>query len=255
MRLSDAFCLYALLGANIRSWAPEKMRLFIMSFFMMIQNTMFFVLWILFFRSISHINGWNLVDVTRMFGLVASAIGLSLFFFNGIRSLPYKIRDGSLDALLTKPKHPLPLLLFSSSSPASLGDALYGPVMWSFLGEVTPAMIPLLLALLVLSMVLFTASMIMVFSLAFWLKGNPRLSDQSFEMLIIFSTGVLHGQPFGLKIIAFTLVPAGFISYVPTLLISDFTWGLFLGLAAAATAYAGIAVWVFNKGLARYKRA
>ncbi len=104
-------------------------------------------------------------------------------------------------------------------------------------------------------MTIFLSACVVIYSLAFWLKGNTRFSDQLFEMLIIVSANVIHGQPFGVKLIAFTLLPAGFITYLPVELIREFDWNIFLALLAATIFYAGLAHFVFKAGLKRYVRA
>ncbi len=247
--------LYALMSANMKFYKPEWKRLLIMSFFMILQNTMFFVLWVILFQNISSLKGWGLIEIARMFGLVASSVGLSLFLFNGARSITYRVQDGSMDDFLVRPRSALPALLMSGSSPASLGDVLYGPLMWATLGDVTWSMVPQLVGLTLLSAIIFTSMMIIVFSLSFWLRGNSRFSEQLFETLIIFSMSLQHGQPLGVKLIAYTAVPAAFIAYLPTRLIGHFDPALLAQLLVATVFYAALSVWVFNAGLRRYKDA
>ncbi len=247
--------LYALMTANMKFYKPEWKRLLIMSLFMIVQNTMFFILWILLFQNISGLKGWGLTEVARMYGIIASSVGLSLFLFNGARSIAYRVQDGSMDDFLVRPRSVLPALLMSGSSPASLGDILYGPLIWAFLGDVTWNMAPQLVGLTLVSMTIFTSMTLIVFSMAFWLKGNPRFSEQCFEALLIFSVSIQHGQPLGVRLIAYTVIPAGFITYLPTRLIGHFDPALLAQLLVATVFYAAFSVWIFNAGLRRYKDA
>ncbi len=247
--------LWSLMAANMKFYAAERKRLIIMSFFMIVQNSMFFALWAIFFQNVSDVKGWNLTDVARMYGIIASSVGLSLFFLNGPRTLAYRIQDGSFDLFLTRPRAPLPALLTSSSSSASLGDILYGPLIWLALGEVTWAMIPQLVGLTLISSLIFTSATLTFYSIAFWLKGNARFPDQLFEVLIIFSATIQHGQPFGVQIIMYTLVPAAFIAMLPTELVGRFDPVVLGQILLAAVFYAALAVRVFNAGIKRYKDA
>jgi ABC-2 type transport system permease protein len=259
--ISTLKTLAALFLANVRAYAIDKKRLYVMSLAMCLQNTMFFVLWVIFFNHVGSISGWDLVDVTRMFGMVASVCGLSLFFCDGLRTIPYKVSTGAIDFYITKPRHPLPAIMFSSSSPASLGDVFYAPTLYLLIQGVlgipvfTLSMVPLFLVLTILSTILFLATMCILFSLSFWLKGNPRFSGQLFEMLVIFSCNVLHGQPWGVKAIIFTVLPVGFISYLPIELLRSFDLRLFLAILTATVFYTGLAILIFNKGLRHYVRA
>jgi len=246
---------WALMRANMLSYAPEKKRLFIMSFFMMVQNAMFFVLWGIFFGSVSEVKGWQLEDVARMYGIVAFSVGASLFFFNGVRSIAYRINDGTLDGFITKPRAVLPALLMSSSLPASIGDMAFAPIVWITFGNLAWGEVPLLLFVSLISVVIFLSMTIIIFSAAFWLKGQTRFSEQLFEMLIISSSMILRGQPFGVRLVIFTILPAGFITYLPTQLVRDYDGVTMAVLLAAALFYAGLATLIFKAGLRRYSHS
>lgn len=247
--------LWAMLVAGMRGYKTQRKKLFAMSFFMMLQNTMFFVLWIVLFGVVDDLKGWQLTDVARMYGIASSAIGLSLFFFGGVRTIAMRVQDGSMDDFITRPRHPLPAVLMSSSSFASLGDVFYGPLMWFTFGGVTLAELPLMLLLTLAAAAVFTSMCIVIFSLAFWLKGSTRFPEQLFLMLIIFTTVQQHGQPFLVQLIMYSIMPAAFISYLPTELMRSFDWQT-LGIIIAATAfYVLLAIAVFNAGLRRYVRA
>lgn len=247
--------LWALVCANMKSYAPDKKRVIVMSLFMMMQNTMFFALWIILFGAVKDLNGWQFQDVTRMFGFAASSIGLSLFCFNGSRSIAYRIQDNTLDTFIAKPKAVLPALLTSSSSPASLGDVLYGPFLWICFGNVSLMEFLVLSFLTINATLLFTALSVIVFSFSFWLKGNARFGDQLFEMLIILSANITHGQPFVVRLITFTVLPAAFINYLPVEIVKSFNPYYLFGVIAATVFYGWVAIWVFNAGLRRYIEA
>lgn len=244
--------LFALLLANMKSYAPDKMRLFVMALFMMIQNSMFFVFWIILFESVSDLKGWRLEDFALMYGMVSSGVGISLFFCNGARTIAYRIQDGSLDSFIAKPRAVLPLLLFSSSSPASLGDILYGPLMWSLFVELTFEKSVALGLLTVNAALLFTALTVIIYSLGFWLKNNPRFHDQLFEMLIILSANVTHGQPVLVRMVLFTLIPTAFMNYLPVELVRGGDPVQCLLVVGASVFYGGVAIMIFNAGIRRY---
>ena len=105
---------------------------------------------------------------------------------------------------------------------------------------------------IVASALIFVACGIVFFSLAFWLGKTETLSRQLWELLITFS---LYPEPlFGgmLRLLLFTLLPAGFVGYVPARLAQHPSFGQALLLAAVAATYLTIAVAVFDRGLKRY---
>ena len=244
--------LWALFYANMKSYGPDKKKIFIMSFFMIIQNSMFFAIWVILFGSVKELRGWGAEDVARMFGLTASAIGLSLFCFNGARTIAYRIHEGTMDAFIARPREVLPALLMSSSSPASLGDLFYGPLMWLCFGNMGLHQWLLMIFLVINTAIIFTACTIAVFSAAFWLKGSTKFPEQLFEMLIIMSVNIVHGQPFLVKIIVYTVLPAAFINYLPVQLVREFDWGTFALVCGASVFYIWLAMRIFRAGLRRY---
>jgi len=244
----------ALVLANMKSYGPEKKRLFIMSFFMVVQNSMFFVLWIIFFSNVKNLEGWQLRDIARMFGFLAESVGLSLFFCNGARTIAYRIQDGSLDSYITRPRGELLPILFSASSPASLADILYGPLIWFALGDVTWGDVPMLMAGSLLAALIVTAMLVSIYSIAFWLKGSSRLSEALVEMMLV-SSNMIHGQPFFVKFVLFTVFPTAFITHVPTVLLQSFDVQIFGVFVVATIGYIWIAMRLFKAGLRRYVNA
>jgi ABC-2 type transport system permease protein len=245
-------CFLALFRANIRTHNLEMWRTWIMSLFMMVQNLMYFALWIVFFGAIKQVKGWQLSDVAVMYGVLSTSVGTALFVADGARTITLRVLDGSIDAFLTRPRHPLPVLLLSRSCPSSLGDILSGPVLWFTLGGAKLTQLPFLLCLTSLSAVIFLATTIIFYSLAFWLKRGSRFSDQLFETLIIFSSAPQNSQPLGIKILMFSVLPAGFITLLPVTLIQNADPVRLFVLATASVVYAWLAVIVFNAGVRRY---
>ncbi|NTU76439.1 MAG: hypothetical protein HGA90_01245 [Alphaproteobacteria bacterium] len=247
--------LGALLQANWKTHLLGFKRTAFLSVMMLLQNLMFFALWIIFFGSVGQIKGWVLKDVALLYGSIAFSVGLAMFFCDGARTIALRIQDGSLESLLTQPRHPLPSLLLSRSNAASLGDLLSGPVYWFCFGGLSITQLPALIGLSLLAAVIFLAATLMFFSLAFWLRRSGRFSEQLFEILVIISALPQHGQPFGVQLIMFSVLPAGFISLTPVSLMRHFEAGQLAALIAAAIVYVGLSVIVFHVGLKRYRRA
>jgi ABC-2 type transport system permease protein len=102
-------------------------------------------------------------------------------------------------------------------------------------------------------MLVFTAFVVILESLAFFLGNTQGLSTQLRGALVSFST-----YPMGIfdrivKTLLFTLIPAGFISFVPLTLLQQFTWpmcGAMFGFTLLITL---LAFGVFHLGLRRYE--
>jgi viologen exporter family transport system permease protein len=96
------------------------------------------------------------------------------------------------------------------------------------------------------------ASGVVFFSLAFWLGKVDTLARQLWELVITFA---LYPEPiFGgmVRLALFTVIPAGFVGYLPARLVQRASPGQAMLLAVAAAVYLAIAAAVFNRGLRRY---
>jgi ABC-2 type transport system permease protein len=245
-------CVIALARANLAGHGADLSRTVLMSGVMFLQNFLFFMVWVVFFSSVGQVKGWRLEEVSLLYGLAAVSVGLTLFVCDGARSLPFLVRDGGFDAFITRPRHPLPAVLLSRSSTASLGDLFSAPVYWFVFAGASLDRLPLLLGLSLLATIIFASVIIVLCSIAFWIPKSGRFADQLFEMLIIFSLVPQHTQPFAVKLVTYSLLPAGFISLIPVSLLINFDWATFAVLLAAAAGYAALAIVVFNAGLRRY---
>ena len=94
----------------------------------------------------------------------------------------------------------------------------------------------------------FTQPAILLHSLAFWLGPVEGLVRQLWEFLLTFSmyprtlfTGVL-------KILLFTVIPAGFIGFLPAELLQSFSVAGLLYVLGGASGYMLLALWVFAAG-------
>jgi ABC-2 type transport system permease protein len=105
------------------------------------------------------------------------------------------------------------------------------------------------------STVAFTASCVVIFSLAFWVQKTQQLSKQLLDILITFS---LYPEPLfdgGLRVLLFTLLPAGFVAYLPARVAHGGETGGATDLVCmlgGAAGYLWLARSVFKAGLRRY---
>jgi ABC-2 type transport system permease protein len=98
-----------------------------------------------------------------------------------------------------------------------------------------------------------TATGVIVHSLAFWAGPMDTLARQYWEFTVMFSCyprSIFGGL---LRVALFSVIPAGFVAYLPVELLRNFAWpGLALAFGGAVV-YGGLALWVFHAGLRRYE--
>ena len=242
----------ALLVMNLKaSWA-QRLAFAMQVGFMALNNAVFFVFWWALLHRVDQIRGWRLADMQVLFGVVAAGFGLAVTVAGGVRYLARFIDDGELDTLLTQPRSVLAYALGLRMQPSGIGDALSGIafIVWSH--QVTWRSWPIVALAVLGSAVIFVACGVVFFSAAFWLGSIDAVARQTWDLLITFS---LYPEPlFGgaLRLVLFTLLPAGFVGYVPARLVSHPSAIGAIALVAASAAYLGVAVAVFNRGLRRY---
>ncbi len=220
---------------------------------MLLNNVFYFSIWWIFFHRFEEIGGWHVSDVAALYGVVAGGFGLAVLLAGGVRDLSRQIIEGDLDSLLTQPKSPLLQAVGSRTLASGWGELCTCVLFLWISGLVTPATVPLAALAVVASGVVFTASGVLIHSLAFWLGRIENLARQLWEFLITFS---LYPRPLfsgALKLMLFTVVPAGFIGFLPVELLRAFSWSGLAAALAGAVLYSVLAALVFAAGLRRYE--
>ena len=242
----------ALFATNLKATTMLRGAFVMQVVFMALNNVTFFVFWWALMARVPVLHGWRLVDIQVLFGIVAAAFGIAVLVAGGVRHLGRFIDEGELDTLLTQPKPTLLYALGLRSQPSGAGDLISGIVFIALSGQVSWHDLPRLVLVIASSTIMFVATGVIFFSLAFWLGKVETLSRQLWDTLITFS---LYPEPlFGgaVRLVLFTLLPAGFVGYVPARLMKAPTVADALLLIAATALYALIAVVVFERGLRRY---
>jgi ABC-2 type transport system permease protein len=209
--------------------------------------------WWLFFRRYPVVQGWVVSDIIVIWAVPTAGFGLATGIFGRALRLADVITSGALDSYLTLPKNVLLHVLISATSASAWGDLIFGVTVFILFIRPSPFDFLLYLALALMVAIIFTAFLVLLGSLAFWLGNSEGLSQQLMGALISFATyptAIFHGA---VKLLLFTVLPAGFISYFPVELLRSFRWPLFLGLLAFTLGIATLAWLVFHRGLRRYE--
>jgi len=242
----------ALVATNLKAAVALRGAFIIQVVFMALNNLTFFVFWWVLMRRVPSLRGWHLYDIQLLFGIVAAAFGLTVTLAGGVRYLGRLIDEGDLDTLLAQPKSVLVHALGMRLQPSGFGDVLSGLIFIALSGQVSWRAVPVVLVAIIASALVFVACGIVFFSLAFWLGNIESVARQLWDLLVTFS---LYPEPlFGgmLRLALFTVLPAGFVGYLPARVVHAPSFADVAVLVIGASAYLGMAVWVFHRGLRRY---
>jgi ABC-2 type transport system permease protein len=191
-------------------------------------------------------------DVQLLFGISAAGFGSMQALAGGAMGLSRFIDEGSLEPLLTQPKPTLSYALGCRSQASGFGDFCSGVAFIAMSGYWSWASTPLVVLAVATSAVTFTAACVLFGSLAFWIPRSHVLSRQLLDLTITFSLypDVLFGGV--LRLLLFTLLPAGFIAYVPAALVRSASWTDFALTLLGGALFAWLAGRAFRAGLRRY---
>jgi len=243
----------ALVATNLRASFALRGAFWLQAAFMVGNNLAFFATWWILFARFREIGGWRLPDMLTLFGVVACGYGLSVVFGGGARRLARMIADGELDPLLVQPKPVLLQTVGSASTASGWGDAASGLGMLWLAGRLEPAGLPFVALAVAVSAVTFTAVGVLFQSLAFWLGDVEQLARQLWEFTLTFA---LYPRPLfagGISFLLYTLLPAGFVGFLPVELVRAPSPLLCLAAVGAAAGWCLLALGVFALGLRRYE--
>lgn len=245
--------LSALLATSLKASLAHRAAFWMQVVLMALNDLLFFCIWWIFFARFPEVRGWTLHDMYAGYGFVALTFGLYVVLAGGTRDLAARIVRGELDALLTQPRALLPRVALSHSIASGWGDIGFGALLLALSGKVALSTLPPLLLLVAASALVLAATAVLAGCLAFWAGDLDGLPRQVTEFLLIFS---LYPSPLftgGLRVVLFTLLPAGFVGFLPAEYLHAPRPGLLLAAVGGALGYALLAVLVFGRGLRRYE--
>lgn len=218
---------------------------------MVANNLVWIAFWVVFFRRVGSVRGWEATDVYVLLAILTTAGGIVLGLFHNVIGLGRMAATGELDAVLALPVRPLPHLLARRVSPVHLGDIVFGIVLFAGFCNPTPARTAAFVFGVSCGVLVFTGFMVVMGSLSFFL-GRNESGELGFHAMVLFAAYPVDIFGGVTKTLLYTVVPAGFMTGAPVRIVQSFDvrW-------AAATVAVGVGLmvlgWVaFERGLRRY---
>jgi ABC-2 type transport system permease protein len=236
--------LGALVGTSLKASLALRGAFWLRVVLMGLNDLVFFCVWWIFFAKFPRVRGWTIDEMYAAYGFVALAFGLWAVLSGG---------TGELDALLPQPRAVVPRLALSKSDASGWGDVAFGLLLLGLASQLHAERVPALLLLAGCSALVFAFSTLLFNSLVFWVHDSDGLPRQMFEFTIIFSTYPTTLFTGGLRVVLFTLIPAGLVGYLPSeYLLAPSVKTLLLCVGGTAL-YGAVVLWIFHRGLARYE--
>jgi ABC-2 type transport system permease protein len=238
---------------NLQAALEYRVSFWAQVFAMALNDAMWVAFWGLFFARFPVVRGYEFRDVVMLWSFGAFSFGLATGLFGGCWRYATQVTQGALDFYLVLPKPVLLHVIVSRMSVSAWGDTLFGLGCFVVLARPSWGELGLFLLLSVLGAVFFVSYAVLVNAASFWLGNAEGLSDQTQAALLTFSLypGSLFSGP--VKVLLFTALPAGLITWLPVGLIRQWDWGIAGLLLLAATGSVLLATSVFSAGLRRYE--
>ena len=220
---------------------------------MFINDGAWVVFWMLFFKKFPVLHGWSLTDVLSLWAVVTAGFGLAYGIMGNTLHLAASIAQGEIDVWLLQPRAVLPHMLLGRSAPSAWGDALFGYVVYAaFVRPGWLQMVTFVLLSLAVG-VAFIGFGVLCGSLSFFIGNAGALADQWRNTTISFATYPPTLFRGAVKIVLYTIIPAGFVSYLPVETLRTMSAGYALLSVGGAAALLAAGAGAFYLGLRRYE--
>ena len=245
--------LTALWKINLASVMEYRVAFISQSIGMVLNDGVYFLVWILFFDRFKDIRGWQLTDMFMVFGVSAGAFGLAGMLFGNAFNLGDIIVNGRLDYYLSLPRPTLLHVLASRTVPSGFGDFLYGFISYFASGQLSPGGLGRFILALILATVVFISFLVIVQSLAFWLGTGGTITGIAINAMVTFALYPITLFNNTAKLILFIVIPAAFMGAVPAGFVHSFSWSSLGLMSLASVGFLALALFLFHLGLRRYE--
>lgn len=219
--------------------------------FMVLNNATFIIQWMLLFHLKKDIGGYSMDEIMVLWGLAASTYGLSHIFFQQAYALPLLITNGKLDSYLVQPKNVLLGIISSGTHSSAVGDLIYGYLVL-IIFKFSVRNLLLFTCFSILGAFILTAFAVITGSISFWIVRGDMLADSLNDVMTLVSTYPDTIFKEGVRLLLYTIVPAGFIIYLPMKIILSFNLIYLFAVIGFAVMIILLAFYIFYRGLKRY---
>jgi ABC-2 type transport system permease protein len=218
----------------------------------------FYLVVFILFRNLPTIAGWREMEIFMMMGFLFSSEGFCTIMFDGVWHVTSYVYTGKFDTILARPVSPLYQVLCDQIGLQGFGIVPLGIVTLGIsmhsLSLINPINILLTILFLFCGVVLRMSTTLMFVTTIFYIKGSnvniPFLAHSVSE----YGRYPLDVYPFWIRFILLVIVPAGFVGYVPALIMRGF-WPIQLtfALVTMTILYFLTARMFFYKGIKKYE--
>lgn len=213
------------------------------------------------FSRIPTIAGWTIWQVAVLYGLTMIAYGVREAAADGVWMLRAQINRGDFDRVLVRPLSPAVQTMTAIASIHGIGNLLLGLTVFVVAArragvEWSPWKVLWLIVTIACGVAIVTAISFLANLIGFWEPGTGGSFPFMVANLVEFAKFPLDLYGWGVRFLVTAILPYGFISYYPGLILLDKDTGWrWLGYATplAAVLIVLVTAWLWRVGLRRYQ--
>ncbi|SNX54505.1 ABC-2 family transporter protein [Thermoanaerobacterium sp. RBIITD] len=217
----------------------------------LLNSAIWLVFWWVFFRKFPNISEWQFEHLFTIWAGLNASLGLVSIAYN-VYEIPLIINEGKLEYYLIRPKNALFHLLIARMQLVDLIESIIWFINFIILKQQL-RLILLFVLMTVLSALIIHGFLLILGSLGFFFKSADGVGTELYNALITFSTypnWIFRGIA---QWIIFTVIPAGFISYVPIQVIYNHIYWWILGSAGVGLLLNAMGYIIFSRGLKNFE--
>ena len=236
---------------NIMKQMTNKVTFITNIIFMILNDATFIIQWLILFNVKEDFGGYNIYTVLVLWGLATTTFGISRLLFYKAFELPDLIINGKLDSFLVQPKNVLLSVITSDSNISALGDIIYGLIIVLFC-KISLGQFALFILFSITGAIIMTSFAVILGSICFKFVKGDIIVDTLSSATTNFATYPDTIFKNTIKLIFYTIIPVGLISYLPLHIIIEFNFVSLLIILGVTALSVILAFWIFNKGLKSY---
>ncbi len=238
---------------NVQSALEYRTNFLIQVFGMALNNAAFAAFWAVLLSRTGSVGGYVFTDVMFIWAIVPAAFGLAHALAGNIRSIGQIVQRGELDVYLLQPRDVWLNLITSRTVVSAWGDFLYGFLVIALLPGLSPGRFALFCAMTLTGAAILVAAFSAAESLVFFMGDSSSASGAFTEFLLSFSLYPETVFDRGMRWVFYTIVPSGFVAFVPLAAYKALEWRALALLVPASLAYTAASYALFRLGLRRYE--
>ena len=241
---------------NLRAALENRVAFGLQVFGMMLNDSAFVVVWLIFFTALGAVNGWDGWDSVGLLGFGTMTFGLAFAFFGGAPMINRYVADASLDSFLLSPNIVLWRILTSKTDIAALGDALFGLVLLVLYAVKIHASVSMIgmMMLAIIPGTAITVSLSVISQLpSFFVLDGDAIAMSVFKAFLSPSLYPSALYSDAARIFYSVIIPSILVGGLPVELVRSHNWYVLAGIWMAGIVWTGVAIAAFYRCLRRYE--